>query len=111
MYRKALTVAVIIFSALAVTAMVPKGNSATMSTMQQHKSPAMNAPARAETPAIGTAANPPGFSKADTNHDGRIEPNEALAIGIPFGTLDIDGDGIVTRSEYDVATAQHYAHG
>lgn len=106
MYRKALTIATIILSALTMAAMAPAP-----SAVSKHRNLGVNASTGGGVPAAGTASNPPTFAKADTNHDGLIEEQEATAIGIPFAELDIDGDRIITRSEYSIATAQHYAHG
>lgn len=105
MYRKTLTIATIILSALTMIAMAPAPSAA-----PQDHNPGMNAHPGGHMAVRYGASNPPPFSKADTNHDGLIEEQEATAIGVPFAELDIDHDGIVTRSEYSVATAQHYAH-
>jgi EF hand len=102
MYRKALTIAAIIFPALSVTAVYAAGPGAARANDKAPMS------ARAELQVRGAASNPPSFSKADANHDGLIEPEEADAIGIPFATLDADHDGIVTRSEYSITTAHYY---
>ena len=103
MYRKALTIAAIMFSALTMTAMTYHGDSQGWNTAQPDKNPGMSAKIQ-----MGTASNPPSFAKADTNHNNLIDPNEATAIGIPFSVLDQDHDGIVTRYEYNVATAHYY---
>jgi ABC-type antimicrobial peptide transport system permease subunit len=104
MYRKALTIAAIILSAFVMTAMTYHGDSQGWNTISQHKDPGMNAKMQ-----VGTASNPPSFSQADTDHNSLIDPNEANAIGIPFAVLDADHDGVVTRYEYNAATA-HYNH-
>lgn len=104
MYRKALVIAAIIFPALSFAAMGAGGPGAA----RADRTPPMSARAGGEMHAAGEASNPPSFSAADANHDGLIEPEEANAIGIPFGTLDADHDGIVTRSEYSITTAHYY---
>lgn len=39
------------------------------------------------------------FSRFDANRNGRLELHEAVSLGIPFGRLDIDRDGELTREE------------
>jgi hypothetical protein len=104
MYRKILTAATIVLSALTMMAMAPE-----QSTSQRNFSIGMSAHTGGHVRPRYSASNPPPFSRADINGDGLIERNEATAIGIPFATLDVNGDGRVTRSEYSITTA-HYAH-
>ena len=43
---------------------------------------------------------PPGMQRLDTNHDGKISPQERQAAGhARFKALDANGDGFVTREE------------
>jgi hypothetical protein len=108
MYRKTRTLAAAVLSAFSVTAFAAMAVSPIGSAVRQDKSPVMSARPGSALTAAGTAANPPTFSKADANHDGLIEANEANAIGIPFATLDVNNDGMITRSEYNIATAHYY---
>ena len=46
------------------------------------------------------------FDRLDTNHDGVISPDEALAArGRLFDSIDADHDGIITAAEFEAAKA------
>ena len=110
MYGKALTLAAVFFSALAITA-VTYGDDSQGTTLikPRHKHAVASVHEAGKKPTEVAVSTPPSFSSADTNEDGEIEPNEAEGIGIPFSALDLNSDGIVTHSEYDIATAPYYS--
>lgn len=61
------------------------------------------------TPALaaGSAAHPPTFAQADSDHNHVLERREINAIGIPYAAFDTNHDGLVTRSEYEIGTASY----
>ena len=109
MYRKALTLAAILFSALAVTTMTSRADSPRAHAASHKKNAVATVHASGNEPTTSPPSTPPNFADADTNQDGEIEPNEAEGIHIPFSTLDMNSDGTVTHSEYDIATAPFYS--
>jgi hypothetical protein len=109
MYRKVLTLAAILFSALAVTAITSRADSHRAHAASHKKNAVATVHASGKKATTSPPSMPPSFSDADTNQDGEIEPNEAEGIRIPFSALDMNSDGTVTHSEYDIATAPYYS--
>ena len=111
MYRKALTLAAVLFCSVALTAMNYRTDSKGTHIAPHHnnKNAVASVHESGKKPTSFPVSTPPSFAAADTNEDGEIEPNEAKAIGIPFSALDMNGDGVVTHSEYDIATAPYYS--
>jgi len=109
MYRKALTLAAVFFSTLAITAVTYGADSQGTLIKPRHQHAVANVHEVGKKPADVAVPTPPSFSSADVNGDGEIETNEAERIGISFSGLDLNSDGIVTHSEYDIATAPYYS--
>lgn len=109
MYRKSLTLAAVCFSAFAVTAVTYGAAPNAAHAKSQKKHAVASVHESGKKPTSFPVSMPPSFADADTNEDGVIEPNEAEAIGISFSALDLDSDGMITHSEYDIATAPYYS--
>jgi hypothetical protein len=97
------TGSMLLFSALAI------GGAAT--AYAQAKSPTFGpGPAQTTTaqPAAASSAAS-AFERADINHDGQLSPQEAAqlpAIAGRFKQLDTDGNGALSRSEFDKGAQQ-----
>lgn len=109
MYRKALTLAAVLFSTLAITAVTYGADSQGTLIKPRHKHAVASVHESGKKPTSFPVSMPPSFAAADINEDGEIEPSEAEAIGISFSALDLDSDGVITHSEYDIATAPYYS--
>ena len=58
-----------------------------------------------ESGAAGEAAGMPSFSQADKDKSGAVEQSEAAEItGLDLTSADKDGDGKLSRSEFEAAT-------
>jgi hypothetical protein len=109
MYRKALTLVAVFFSTFAIATVAYGADSQGTLIKPRHKHVVASVQESGKKPTSFPVSMPPSFEDADTNEDGEIEPTEAEAIGISFSALDMNGDGVVTHSEYDIATAPYYS--
>lgn len=101
---------VLLFSALLIgTATASHAQLAQGTAAQPSFGPATTAPATPSKftigPAAPTAATPQAaFDKADTNHDGKLSPQEAathMPKGQGFQQMDSNHDGFLSREEFD----------
>lgn len=80
----------------------PAGRPPLPTTQSQTGSPSPSGPA-ARTP-LSTATTSMAFDRADTNQDGQLSAREAAqlpAIGQRFKELDSDGNGSLSRAEFE----------
>ena len=98
------TGSMLLFSALAIGGAATAYAQANSTTVGPVAGPAEVTPAPAAASPAASA-----FERADTNHDGQLSAQEAAqlpAIAGHFKQLDTDGNGTLSRSEFEKGAAQ-----